>query len=162
MNYVSYGLRTFGFEVFFLRGKKMFSFKDEFEEIFFGNENPRAKAKRKLNAYYDRFGEDKMKLEDALDDEDYYDYLMASGFADEVLAERRAKRVAEERASLLRADMADRKQRKVENVLANTDKADDDLSLEDKERISAVGQMTEDAYKNLDKKMIKEDTKKIC
>lgn len=110
----------------------MFSLKDEFDKMFFGDENPKVKAKKKLNAYYDLFGEDKMKLEDVLDGEDYYDYLMASGFADEVLAERRQKREAEEKGMLSQKA----EELKEQKIKSDVKKA---ATLAEKEKHEAMG-----------------------
>ena len=110
----------------------MFRLEDEFDKMFFGDENPKVKAKKKLNAYYDLYGEDKMKLEDVLDGEDYYDYLMASGFADEVLAERRQKREAEEKGMLSQKA----EELKEQKIKSDVKKA---AALAEKEKQKAMG-----------------------
>lgn len=99
-----------------------------------------------------------MQLEDILDGDDYYDYLMATGFADEVLAERRMNRQKEAEAGSFREDMERRKEAKIASQLSGN--GEDNLSLEDKEKIAESGRMAVEAYKKLDKEKVREDTEK--
>lgn len=137
----------------------MFRLEDEFDKMFFGDENPKVKAKKKLNAYYDLYGEDKMKLEDVLDGEDYYDYLMASGFADEVLAERRQKREAEEKG-MLRENQEERKKQNIVDEHSQINNSENVNYLKDAEQISDTGRMLIEIYKNMDKEKIGAHTDK--
>lgn len=136
----------------------MYSLKDEIEAIFFGEKNPKHEAKRKLNEFYDRFGENRMDIENGTTDAEFYEYIMVSAFADEVLKERRAARLAKAKEqSLLQRDTSqemhddieERKDKKIEDDL---NKAEENVkAYED------TGRKAVEAYKNLDKEKIKED-----
>ncbi len=69
----------------------MYSLKDDFEEMFSNNPS-KVRAKNKLNELFDKYGESKRAIENGTDNVEYMEYVMASAFVDEVLAERRLKR----------------------------------------------------------------------
>ncbi len=103
----------------------MHSFADELEKTLFGTPNPKTIAKKKLNEYYDRFGENPWDIEYQIPDEEYQDYCSVRCYAGEVLKERATARELERQESLMqrntteafRADMAERKQQLQTNDL---------------------------------------------
>ena len=69
----------------------MYSLKDEYEAMFL-NSPEKVRAKKKLNELFDKYGENRQDIENGTNNVEYMEYVMASAFADEVLAERRRKR----------------------------------------------------------------------
>lgn len=127
----------------------MYSFKDELEEIFFGAKNPKTIAKKKLNEYYDRYGERPLDIENALSDAEYRDYFMVSGYADEVLRERREAREARRNQSLLLDDAA---QQKDEEKISE-EKSESDLAKRSKSVDEESAQNMKEETKNIEEKM---------
>lgn len=144
----------------------MYSLKDDIEAMFL-NSPDKIRAKKKLNELFDKYGESKRAIENGTDGAEHFEYILASAFADEVLAERRQARGGlQERSDMLsysrQQDMEEPSYSDLE------EEEEEELSLteqvkkvtEDKELQSRTGQMAVEAYKNLDKEKIREDTEK--
>ncbi len=140
----------------------MYSLKDDIEAMFL-NSPDKIRAKKKLNELFDKYGESKRAIENGTDNVEYMEYVMASAFADEVLAERRRKR-KEPNAQNDDWDeynpyvLTDVEEEEEEEELSMTEQVK--KVTEDKELQSRTGQMAVEAYKNLDKEKIRKDTEK--
>lgn len=105
-----------------------------------GKEKDKAEKKRLLHALFKRYGESVRDIENRADNEEYWQYLRAREYADEVLSERRQKRIENERKeSLLKRDNG--KLMRDEIMVRKREKEDEELSeasknlCEDKEEL---------------------------
>lgn len=148
----------------------MYSLKDDIETMFL-NSPDKIRAKKKLNELFDKYGESKRAIENGAEGAEYMEYVMASAFADDVLAERRkARGAAGERTIMQRNPSSERQQDMEDSFYSDFEEEEEEEELsmteqvkkvtEDKELQSRTGQMAVEAYKNLDKKKIREDTEK--
>lgn len=134
----------------------MYSMKDEIEKMFL-NSPDKIRAKRKLNEIYDRFGENRLDIENKTTNAEYFEYIMASAYEKEVLEERRKARIA------LNQLKKDDEAEKVKNVPDDT-KGDVLQEVEEEEELSATEQVkkvTEDKIKSMRKNMEDKHQQKI-
>lgn len=145
----------------------MYSLKDEYEAMFL-NSPEKVRAKKKLNELFDKYGENRQDIENGTNNVEYMEYVMASAFADEVLAERRRKRKEQNTQNDDWDEYNPYAPTDVEEEEEEEEIAAEDMPIseqvkkvtEDKELQSKSGQMAVEAYKNLDKEKIRKDTEK--
>ncbi len=145
----------------------MYSLKDEYEAMFL-NSPEKVRAKKKLNELFDKYGENRQDIENGTNNVEYMEYVMASAFADEVLAERRRKRKEQNAQNDDWDEYNPYAPTDVEEEEEEEEIAAEDMPIcvqvkkvtEDKELQSKTGQMAVEAYKNLDKEKIRKDTER--
>lgn len=86
----------------------MYSLKDDIENMFL-NSPDKIWAKRKLNEIYNRFGENRLDIENKTTNAEYFEYIMASAYEKEVLEERRQAR--------MKNNMTQRREQQQEDVV---------------------------------------------
>lgn len=139
--------------LFYFGRNLMYSLKDDIEAMFL-NSPDKIRAKKKLNELFDKYGESKRAIENGAEGAEYMEYVMASAFADDVLAERRkARGAAGEHSIMQRTPSNERQQDMEKSSYSDFEEEEEEEELSMTEQVKKVTEDKELAAK----KKAKED-----